>query len=100
MEEAKPYAEQVLAAHRTIGRCTLCLSMWPSTMSTTWKCPQARGHLPEAKSGRSRALYYLGMIQKMEGDVKAAIQAWQKVWRVTEECDAQGALGALSLQAV
>jgi len=46
------------------------------------------------------ALYYLGMIQKMEGDVSAAIQSLAKsVANNPKNADAQSALGALSLQA-
>ena len=46
------------------------------------------------------ALYYLGMAEKMNGDVKGAIQSLSKSVNANpRNADAQGALGALSLQA-
>jgi Flp pilus assembly protein TadD len=64
--------------------------------------PVARTHVDiclKANPEDAGALYYLGMIEKMEGDVVGAIESLSKsVAGNPRNADAQGALGALYLQ--
>jgi cellulose synthase operon protein C len=100
-EEAKPYAEQVLAAHPDDREMHLMLV--DVALNDEHNLAAARKHVDiclKQNAGDPGALYYLGMIQKMEGDVSAAIQSLAKsVTGNPKNADAQGALGALSLQA-
>lgn len=100
-EEAKPYAEQVLAAHPDDREMHLMLV--DVALNDEHNLANARKHVDiclKQNPGDPGALYYLGMIQKMEGDVKGAIQSLAKsVASNPKNADAQGALGALSLQA-
>lgn len=100
-EEAKPYAEQVLIAHPTDREMNLILV--DIAFNNEHNLPMARKHVdiclkqdPEDPG----ALYYWGMIQKMEGDISGAVQSLSKsVTGNPKNADAQGALGALCLQA-
>ena len=100
-EEAKPYAEQVLAAHPDDREMHLMLV--DVALNDEHNLANARKHVDiclKQNPGDPGALYYLGMIQKMEGDVNGAIQSLAKsVASNPKNADAQGALGALSLQA-
>ena len=100
-EEAKPYAEQVLAAHPDDREMHLMLV--DVALNDEHILANARKHVDiclKQNAGDPGALYYLGMIQKMEGDVNGAIQSLAKsVASNPKNADAQGALGALSLQA-
>ena len=100
-EEAKPYAEQVLAVHPDDREMNLILV--DIAFNHERNLPIARKHVDiclKQNAGDPGALYYLGMIQKMEGDVNGAIQSLAKsVASNPKNADAQGALGALSLQA-
>jgi Flp pilus assembly protein TadD len=99
-EEAKPYADQVLAAHPEDREMHLMLV--DVALNDEHNLATARKHVDICLKQNPRdpgALYYLGMIQKMEGDVNAAIQSLAKsVTGNPKNADAQGALGALSLQ--
>ncbi|HEY6269360.1 MAG TPA: tetratricopeptide repeat protein [Candidatus Acidoferrum sp.] len=100
-EEAKPYADQVLAAHPDDREMHLMLV--DVALNDEHNLANARKHVDiclKQNPGDPGALYYLGMIQKMEGDVNAAIQSLAKsVTSNPKNADAQSALGALSLQA-
>jgi tetratricopeptide (TPR) repeat protein len=100
-EEAKPYAEQVLAAHPDDREMHLMLV--DVALNDEHNLANARKHVDiclKQNPGDPGALYYLGMIQKMEGDVNGAIQSLAKsVASNPKNADAQAALGALSLQA-
>jgi Flp pilus assembly protein TadD len=99
-EEAKPYAEQVLSVHPVDREMNLILA--DIALNDEHNLPVARMRVdiclkpnPEDQG----ALYYLGMIQKMEGDVNSAIRSLLKsVNGNPGNADAQGALGALYLQ--
>lgn len=100
-EDAKKFSEKILSAHPEDREMNLVLA--DIALNNEHNLPSARGHAnavlslnPNDPSG----LYYLGMIQKMEGDVKEAIQTLSKsVAFNPQNADAQGALGALCLQA-
>ena len=100
-EEANPYAEQVLTAHPDDREMHLILA--DVALNNEHNLPVARKHVDICLKQNSEdpgALYYLGMIQKMEGDVSGAIQSLSKsVTGNPKNADAQGALGALCLQA-
>jgi Flp pilus assembly protein TadD len=100
-EEAKPYAEQVLTAHPDDREMNLVLA--DIAFNDEHNLPVARKHVDIClKQNREDpgALYYLGMIQKMEGDVSGAVLSLSKsVTGNPKNADAQGALGALCLQA-
>lgn len=100
-EEAKPLAEQVLAEHPDDREMRLILA--DIALNDDHDLPVARKHLDICLKENPQdpgALYYLGMIQKMEGDVSGAIQSLAKsVAGNPRNPDAQGALGALCLQA-
>lgn len=99
-EEAKPYAEQVLTAHPDDREMNLILA--DIAFNDDHNLPVARKHVDiclKASPEDAGALYYLGMIQKMEGDVSGAIESLSKsVTGNPGNADAQGALGALYLQ--
>jgi|HubBroStandDraft_6_1064221.scaffolds.fasta_scaffold23060_2 tetratricopeptide (TPR) repeat protein len=100
-EEAKPFAEQVLTAHSDDREMNLVLA--DIAFNDERNLPVARRHVDICLKSNPEdpgALYYLGMIQKMEGDVTGAIKSLSKsVTGNARNADAQGALGALYLQA-
>jgi tetratricopeptide (TPR) repeat protein len=100
-EEAKPFAEQVLAAHPDDREVNLVLA--DIAFNDDHNLIVARKHVNirlKQNAADPGALYYLGMIQKMEGDVSGAVQSLAKsVAGNPKNADAQGALGALCLQA-
>jgi tetratricopeptide (TPR) repeat protein len=100
-EDAKHHAEQVLAAHPEDREMNLVLT--DIALNDEHNLPAARTHVNvilKQNTGDSAALYYLGMIQKMEGDMNGAIQNLLKsVAGNPKNADAQGALGSLCLQA-
>jgi len=100
-EEAKPYAEQVLTAHPTDREMNLILV--DIAFNNEHNLPVARKHVEICLKQNPEdpgALYYWGVIQKMEGDVSGAVQSLSKsVTGNPKNAEAQGALGALCLQA-
>jgi tetratricopeptide (TPR) repeat protein len=100
-EEAKKSAEQVLKAHPEDREMHLILA--DTSLNDEHNLPAAREHLEiclKQNPNDPGALYYLGMAQKMEGDVNGAVQSLRKsVDGNPNNADALGALGALSLQA-
>ena len=100
-EEAKPYAEQVLKAHPDDREMNLIIV--DIAFNNEHNLPDARKHVDICLERNPRdpgALYYLGMIQKMEGDVRGAVQTLSSsIAGNPKNADAQGALGALCLQA-
>ena len=100
-EDAKSYAEQVLNAHPEDREMHLILA--DTALNDEHDLSAARKHLEiclEQNPNDPGALYYLGMAQKMEGDVNGAIQSLLKsVAGNPNNADAQSALGDLSLQA-
>jgi cellulose synthase operon protein C len=99
-EEAKPYAEKVLNAHPDDREMNLILA--DIAFNDEHNLSVARKHVDICLKSNPEdpgALYYLGMIQKMEGDVNGAIKSLSKsVTGNPGNADAQGALGALYLQ--
>lgn len=99
-EEAKLYAEQVLSAHPDDREMHLVLA--DIAFNDEHNLPFARMHAEiclKQNPDDPGALYYLGVIQKMEGDLTGAIQSLSKsVAGNPKNADAQGALGALYLQ--
>lgn len=99
-EEAKPYAEQVLTVHPADREMNLILV--DIAFNNEHNLPIARKHADICLKQNPEdpgALYYLGVIQKMEGDLSGAIQSLSKsVAGNPKNADAQGALGALYLQ--
>jgi tetratricopeptide (TPR) repeat protein len=100
-EEAKPFAEQVLNVHPEDREMHLVLA--DIALNDEHNLMAARKHVDSCLKENPRdpgALYYLGMIQKMEGDVSGAVQSLSgSVAGNPKNADAQGALGALCLQA-
>jgi tetratricopeptide (TPR) repeat protein len=100
-EEAKPYAEQVLKVHPEDREMNLVLG--DIALNDEHNLAAARNHVDACLKQKPRdpgALYYLGMIQKMEGDVSGAVQSLTgSVAGNPKNADAQGALGGLCLQA-
>jgi Flp pilus assembly protein TadD len=100
-EEAKPLAEKVLAVHPEDREMRLVLV--DIALNNDHNLPVARQYVETCLKQNPQdpgALYYLGMIQKMEGDVSGAIQNLSKsVAGNPKNADAQSALGALCLQA-
>ena len=99
-EEAKPYAEQVLAVHPDDREMNLILV--DIAFNHERNLPIARKHVDICLKQNPEdpgALYYLGVIQKMEGDLSGAVQSLSKsVAGNPKNADAQSALGALYLQ--
>lgn len=99
-EEAKGYAEQVLAVHPDDREMHLILA--DVSLNNDHDLPTARKHVDlclKQNPNDPGALYYLGMVQKMEGDVNGAIQSFSRsVAGNPKNADALGALGALCLQ--
>lgn len=100
-EEAKLYAEQVLRAHQDDREMNLILADIAFNDEQNMKA--ARKYVDiclKQNPADPGALYYLGMIQKMEGDISAAVQNLaESVAGNPKNADAQGALGSLCLQA-
>lgn len=100
-KEAKPLAEQVLEAHPEDREMNLVLA--DIAFNNEHNLPVARKHVDICLQHNPEdpgAFYYLGMIQKMEGDVSGAVHSLSKsVAGNPKNADAQGALGALYLQA-
>jgi tetratricopeptide (TPR) repeat protein len=99
-QDAKRYAELVLKTHPDDREMNLI--MVEVAFNDEHNLPLARKHLDiclKQNPGDPGALYYLGMIQKMDGDTAAAIQTLLKsVAANPKNGDAQGALGSLLLQ--
>jgi Tfp pilus assembly protein PilF len=99
-EEAKGYAEQVLAAHPEDREMNLILA--DIALNNDHDLPTARKRADLCLKQNPRdpgALYYLGMVQKLEGDLNGAIRSLSiSVAGNPQNADAQGALGALYLQ--
>lgn len=99
-QDAKRYAELVLEAHPDDREMNLILV--EVAFNDEHNLPLARKHLEvclKQNPDDPGALYYLGMIQKMDGDTAAAIQTLSKsVAANPKNGDAQGALGSLLLQ--
>jgi tetratricopeptide (TPR) repeat protein len=100
-QDAKRYAELVLAAHPEDREMNLILV--EVAFNDEHNLVLARKHLDvclKQNPSDPGALYYLGMIQKMDGDTATAIQTLSKSVALNpKNGDAQGALGALLLQA-
>jgi tetratricopeptide (TPR) repeat protein len=100
-DEARVHAEKVLAAHPDDREMNLLLV--DVAINNDHNFSLARKYVePCLKRNPSDpgALYYLGMIQKMEGDITGAIDNLSKsVAANPKNGDAQGALGGLYLQA-
>jgi tetratricopeptide (TPR) repeat protein len=100
-EEAKPFAGQVLTVHPEDREMNLVLA--DIAFNDEHNLPVARKHVDVCLKSNPEdpgALYYLGMIQKMEGDVSGAIRSLSESVRGnSRNANAQGALGALYLQA-
>jgi tetratricopeptide (TPR) repeat protein len=100
-DEAKPYAEQVLATHPEDREMHLLLA--DVALNSEHDLPGARKHADiclKQNPTDPGALYYLGMVQKMEGDLNGAIQSLSRsVAGNPKNADAQGTLGAISLLA-
>jgi tetratricopeptide (TPR) repeat protein len=99
-EEAKPFAEQVLAAHPDDREMNLVLV--DIALNDEHDLPLARKHAEICLKQNPEdpgALYYLGTIQKMEGDVSGAVESLTRSVNANpKNADAESALGALSLQ--
>ncbi|MBS1841991.1 MAG: tetratricopeptide repeat protein [Acidobacteria bacterium] len=100
-DDAKKFAVQVLAVHPEDREMNLVLA--DIALNDEHNLPAAREHAKAVLSLNSddpSGLYYLGMIQKLDGDLKGAIQLLTKsVAGNPKSADAQAALGALCLQA-
>jgi Flp pilus assembly protein TadD len=99
-QEAEPYAQQVLSAHPDDREMHLILA--DIAFNDEHNLPVARKHAEICLKQNPEdpgALYYLGMIQKMGGDLGGAVQSLSKsVAGNPKNADAQAALGALCLQ--
>ena len=100
-DSAKSYAEQVLAAHPDDREMNLILA--DIAFNNEHNFPAARKHVEICLKQNPKdpgALYYLGMIQKLGGDVSGAMQSLSlSVSGNPNNPDAQAALGSLCLQA-
>jgi len=100
-EDAKRSAEQVLAAHPEDREMNLVLT--DIAVNHEHDLPAARGYAANVlkqNPGDPSALYYLGMVKELEGDLKGAIESLTKsVAGNARNADAQAALGAACLQA-
>jgi len=100
-DAAKSYAQQVLAAHPDDREMNLILA--DIAFNNEHNFPAARTHVDICLRQNPKdpgALYYLGMIQKLGGDVSGAMQSLAlSVSGNPNNPDAQGALGSLCLQA-
>ena len=100
-EEAKRYADQVLTEHPDDREMHLILV--DVALNDEHNLAVARKHVDiclKQNPADPGALYYLGMIQKMEGDLDAAVRSLSKsVAGNPKNANAQSELGALCLQA-
>jgi len=100
-DSAKSYAEQVLATHSDDREMNLILA--DIAFNNEHNFQAARKHVDICLKQNPKdpgALYYLGMIQKLGGDVDGAMQSLSvSVSGNPNNGDAQGALGSLCLQA-
>ena len=100
LKNAKTHAEQVLVAHPNDREMELILV--DISLNDDHNLPVARKYVDICLKQNAEdfgALYYLGMIQKMEGDVAGAAKSLSKsVAGNAKNSNAQGALGALYLQ--
>ena len=99
-EEAKHCAQQVLVVHPDDREMHLILADVALNDERDWLSAQKHADICLKQNPNDPgALYYLGMAQKMEGNVKAAIQSLSKSVAVNpKNANAQSALGALCLQ--
>jgi tetratricopeptide (TPR) repeat protein len=99
-DEAKMQAEKVLLVHPDDREMNLILA--DVAFNNDRNLPLARKYAESCLKRNPSdpgALYYMGMIRKMEGDVSGAIDSLSKsVAANPKNADAQGALGALCLQ--
>jgi cytochrome c-type biogenesis protein CcmH/NrfG len=99
-DSAKSYAEQVLAAHPDDREMNLILADIAFNNEHNFRA--ARKHVDICLKQNPKdpgALYYLGMIQKLGGDVGGAMQSLSlSVSGNPNNGEAQGALGSLCLQ--
>jgi len=99
-DEAKTYAEKVLTAHPDDREMHLILA--DVALNNDHDLAAARLHAElclKSNPNDPGGHYYLGMAQKMEGDLEGAIQNLSKsVAQNAKNADAQAALGALYLQ--
>jgi tetratricopeptide (TPR) repeat protein len=99
-DEAKKSAEEVLAEHPTDREMNLILA--DMAYNQERNLLTARKYLDvclKQNPNDPGALYYLGAIRKMEGDVSGAIESLSKSLAVNpKNGEAQSALGALYLQ--
>jgi cytochrome c-type biogenesis protein CcmH/NrfG len=100
LKNAKVPAQQVLAVHPNDREMNLILA--DIAVNDDHDLPAARKYVDVCLKQNAEdfgALYYLGMVQKMEGDVVGAVQSLSKsVAGNAKNANAQGALGALYLQ--
>lgn len=100
-EQAKSLAQQILKAHPEDREMNLMLV--DIALNDEHNLPIAREYVESCLKQNPMdygALYYLGMIQKMEGDISGATESLAKsVAGNPRNPDAQAALGALYLQA-
>lgn len=99
-EEARMQAGVVLAAHPGDREMELILA--DVALNDEHNLQEARAQAESCLKQNANdpgALYYLGMVEKLEGDIGGAIQHLSKsVAGNPKNADAQGALGALCLQ--
>jgi tetratricopeptide (TPR) repeat protein len=100
-EEAKSSAEKVLKTHPDDREMNLILV--DIAFNNEQNLQVARKYVDiclKQNPADPGALYYLGMIKKMEGDINAAVESLTKsVAGYPNNADAQAALGSLCLQA-
>jgi tetratricopeptide (TPR) repeat protein len=98
--EAKPFAQEVLKEHPDDREMNLVMA--DIEFNEEQDMAAARKYVAislKENANDPGALYYLGMIEKMEGDMNAAVQSLAKsVAGNPKNADAQGALGSLCLQ--
>jgi Flp pilus assembly protein TadD len=99
-DEAKPYAEKVLVAHPDDREMHLILADLALNNDHDLLAARKQAELClKSNPNDPGGLYYLGMSQKMEGNLEGAIQSFSKsVGQNAKNADAQSALGALYLQ--
>lgn len=99
-EEAKKFAQQVLAVHPDDREMNLVLT--DIALNDDHDLGTARTYVNaclKANPGDLSAIYYQGMILKMEGDLSGAIQNLKKTAEGNpQNSNAQAALGSLCLQ--
>jgi tetratricopeptide (TPR) repeat protein len=100
-DAAKSYAQQVLAAHPDDREMNLILADIAFNNEHNFQAARKRVDICLRQNPKDPgALYYLGMIQKLGGDVSGAMQSLSlSVSGNPSNGDAQGALGSLCLQA-